>query len=116
LSWQDQGRQEHGWFGNGTAAGHTDADDGRFIGSDGLGQRITAVAYSAIASLPRAVRAWAERQLDARSLSRLTEVMTAWSRGGKLDPASFAEHFFGRERTILSWRNFAALRRERPRE
>lgn len=34
--------------------------------------------------------------MDAQSLSRLTEVMTAWSRGGKLDSASFAEHFFGR--------------------
>lgn len=34
--------------------------------------------------------------MDAQSLSRLTEVMTAWSRGSKLDSASFAEHFFGR--------------------
>lgn len=69
MSWQDQGRQEHGWFGNGTAAGHTDAGDGRLIGPDGLGQRITAVAYGAIASL-RARRGHGPRDSWTRSRCR----------------------------------------------
>lgn len=94
LSWQDQGRQEHGWFGSGTAAAH--ADEARLLGPEGLGGRIEAAGRGAIVSLPRALRAQGERQLDARSLSRLSEAMTAWSRGGRLDAAQFAERFFGR--------------------
>lgn len=96
MSWETQGRQDHGWFGHGTAPQDANNGDERQFGPQGLSQRIGAVAYGAIASPPPALRAWAGFQLNARALSQLTEIMTAWTRGAKLDPTIFAERFFGR--------------------
>ncbi len=62
----------------------------------GLAQRIEAVAHGAIGALPQTLRKRAEAQLGNGSLPQFTEAMTAWSRGTRLDEASFAERFFGR--------------------
>jgi hypothetical protein len=97
VGWEDQGRQEHGWFGHGTApAKANDASGEGMFGPDGLAQRILAVAHGAVGALPQALRARAAAQYDAGNLGRLTEVMTAWSRGTKLGVDEFAERFFGR--------------------
>ena len=41
MSWQDQGRKEHGWFGDGTAPQTVkDASAGGGDGPDGLARRI----------------------------------------------------------------------------
>lgn len=98
VSWQDQGRQGHGWFGSGTASAQRDdrAGDAKRFEPGGLQLRIAAIAYGAIASLPPALRRRAEARLGAAGLSRLTEVMTAWVLANRLDQASFAEHFLGR--------------------
>lgn len=98
VAWQDQGRQEHGWFGHGTAGQKADgaAAQGGLFGRDGLDQRIEAIAYGAIASLPSSLRRRAEAESDAGTRSKLTEVMRAWIGGARLDQASFAERFFGR--------------------
>jgi hypothetical protein len=103
MSWLDQGRQQHGWFGHGTAqeaeddgTEDDDATDSDLFGPDGLRQRISAVAYGAVAALPSALRARAAAPSAAGNLSRLTEVMPAWIGGDRLDQARFAGLFFGR--------------------
>jgi hypothetical protein len=97
MSWEDQGRQEHGWFGHGTApAASKDATDKNTFGPDGLAQRIQAVAYGALAALPPALRARAAAQYDAGNLARLTKAMTVWSKVTKLSDAEFADLFLGR--------------------
>lgn len=98
MAWQDQGRQEHGWFGHDRAGQKADgaAAQGGLFGRDGLDQRIEAIAYGAIASLPSSLRRRAEAESDAGTRSKLTEVMRAWIGGARLDQASFAERFFGR--------------------
>ena len=66
------------------------------FGPAGLGRRIQAVAHGAIGSLPAALPARAAAQYDAGNLARLTEAMTAGTRGAKLPEAKFATRFFGR--------------------
>jgi|GEM_PF-2750097 len=97
MSWLDQGRQQHGWFGHGTAQEATDdgSDDDLFR-PDGLSQRISAVVYGAVAALPPALRSRATAPSAAGNLSRLTEVMPAWIDGDRLDQTRFADLFFGR--------------------
>ena len=100
MSWQEQGRQEHGWFGHGASSlqqNDTTDGDASLFGFGGFNKRMSAVAYGAIASLPPALRAQAARQLNTHIVTQLIEVMAAWTRGIKLDQASFAKHFFGRD-------------------
>jgi hypothetical protein len=87
MSWIDQGRQYHMWFGHGTAAG----------GDAGLEQRVAAVAGGAIAAFSPAERQRAEAQLRGGSLRTLTQAMLAWASNGGGDRAGFAERFFGRD-------------------
>ena len=98
MSWQDQGRKEHGWFGDGTAPQTVkDASAGGGDGPDGLARRIQGVVHGAVAALPAALRRRAEAQLDGGGLSRLSEAMTAWSRGAGLGKAEWAERMLGRD-------------------
>jgi putative RNase toxin 50 of polymorphic toxin system len=98
VSWQDQGRQKHGWFGDGKGAEKPkDAPgSGSVFGPGRLAQRIQAVAHGSIGALPQALRARAAAQYDAGNMARLTEVMTALSSGARLSNAEFADRFFGR--------------------
>lgn len=97
MSWQDQGRKEHGWFGDGTAPqAAKDASAGGGDGPDGLARRIQGVVHGAVAALP-ALRRRAEAQLDGDGLSRLSEAVTAWSRGAGLGKAEWAERTLGRD-------------------
>ena len=98
MSWQDQGRQKHGWFGDGTAPQTAkDASAGGGDGPDGLARRIQGVVHGAVAVLPAALLRRAEAQLDGGSLSRLSEAMTVWSRGAGLGKAEWAERMLGRD-------------------
>jgi hypothetical protein len=98
VSWEDQGRQEHGWFGDGKGPEKPkDASgSGGVFDLGGFVQRIRAVAHGTIGALPQALRARAAAQYDAGNLARLTEAMTAWSNGTKLSKSAFADRFFGR--------------------
>jgi hypothetical protein len=97
VSWEDQGRQEHGWFGDGKGPDRPkDASGSRGVFDLGGVQRIQAVAHGAIGALPQALRARAAAQYDAGNLARLTEAMTAWSNGTRLSKSEFADRFFGR--------------------
>ena len=98
MSWEDQGRDERGRFGDGKGSEKpkdTSADGGIF-GLGGFSQRIQAVAYGTIGVLPHVLRARAPAQYDAGNLARLTEAMTAWFGGARLSDAAFADRFFGR--------------------
>ena len=97
MSWEDQGRQYHMWFGHGTAA---DKGEKASSGSSVIGQstadRVLALAYGALASLPAARRGQAEAQYNNGTLPRLREAMTAWLRATALTGAEFASRLFGR--------------------
>ena len=97
MSWEDQGRQQHGWFGDGKAS-QTSAGgsgDGNAFDPGTLAQRIQAVAHGVIGALPSALSRRAEVQHHDGGLSQLTEVMAAWSQNDKGDPRRFADRFFG---------------------
>ena len=79
MSWEDQGRQTHGWFGNGKAPdGNQDA-------------RIDAIAYAAIASIPARTRGHFSASFDRHSLGQLRTAMAVWMNARTLDRASFAD-------------------------
>lgn len=97
MSWEDQGRQEHGWFGNGTApVNPKDGASGKTSTNTSRGDFATALAYGAIASMPAAQRARAEAAFQGRSLTAFREAMLAWMRGTGMKPEAFADRFFGR--------------------
>ena len=98
MSWKDQGRQYHMWFGRGTAPdkGKKATPDRSMIGSS-TDDRVLALAYGAIAVLPASLRRQAEAQYQRGTLPRLKEAMAAWIKGTRLDRATFANRFFGRE-------------------
>ncbi len=97
MSWEDQGRQYHMWFGHGTAAdkGKQPGPGSSVVGKS-TADRVLALAYGAIASLPAAQRRQAEAQYHSGTLPRLKEAMTAWLRATALDQATFASRLFGR--------------------
>jgi hypothetical protein len=113
VAWQDQGRQEHGWFGHGTAPQDyvDDATNDSLFGAGGLEARIQAVAYGAVAALPSALREQAATLFDATHLAQLTETMKVWIRGARLDQAQFAALFFGAQRMTPSSLTCAERRR-----
>ena len=97
MSWEDQGRQYHMWFGHGTAGDRgTKAAPGSSVVGQSTADRVLALAYGALASLPTAHRGQAEAQCHDGTLPRLKEAMTAWMRGTALNQAAFAGRFFGR--------------------
>jgi hypothetical protein len=94
MSWEDQGRQQHGWFGSGKGQ-DTNIDD---LAPDGqsLNQRIDAVISGSIAALPRTLRASADIRLDTGTRAQLSSLMVTWSGGADMDRTAFAGQFFGR--------------------
>lgn len=58
--------------------------------------RVLALAYGALASLPTARRGQVEAQYNNGTLPRLREAMTAWLRATALNGADFASRLFGR--------------------
>jgi len=95
--WVYQGRQEHGWFGNGTSPQANDTggtSSGQSADGD-LPPRIRSIAFGAIGRLPASQRARYERQLDGGALARLLKAMPAWNRATELDRETFRERYFG---------------------
>ena len=61
MSWEDQGRRYHMWFGHGTAADKgTKAAPGSSVVGQSTADRVLALAYGALASLSAARRGQAE--------------------------------------------------------
>ena len=97
MSWEDQGRQYCMWFGHGTSANKNKqpAPDSSVVGKS-TADRVLALAYGAIASLPAAQRRQAEAQYHNGTLPRLKEAMTTWLSATALGRATFAFRLFGR--------------------
>jgi hypothetical protein len=97
MSWEDQGRQYHGWFGHGTAAAAGDEPSnggaGAMFDPDNIAARIDAIAYSATAHMPRSDRHRDSVAFDRPRLERLRKVMTAWTGARSLSEAAFGERF-----------------------
>ena len=97
MSWEDQGRQYHMWFGHGTAADKAkQPTPGSSVVGQSTADRVLALAYGALASLPAARRGQAEAQYNNGTLPRLREAITAWLRATALNGADFASRLFGR--------------------
>ncbi len=96
MSWEDQGRQEHGWFGHGTAPPKLGNDPAERSVMAGLDARIRTLGHCAITDIPRKVRYHHAASFPEPVMAQLVEAMGAWARGLLLDRPEFAARFFGR--------------------
>lgn len=88
MSWETQGRQEHGWFGHGTGPG--DATD---IG--GLADRIAWTAHASLMHMPRKEWRNGAATFDAPRVQRLQTAMAAWVGAHPLSRAEFERRLVG---------------------
>jgi len=92
MSYETQGRQEHGWFGHGTApASSTDpkqdgSADALFDPANQTA-RFEAIARAAVASLPQAMRGRSAASFDQKRLGQFTTLMTNLASGKASDVA-----------------------------
>lgn len=89
-SWQNQGRQGHGWFGHGTGPGN----DPSTLGP--LDERAGAAAQTAFMALPRALHSRTGVLYGLDHAGRLKALLSRWSGAVRLSDDAFAGHFFGR--------------------
>ena len=88
MSWEIQGRQEHGWFGHGMGPGGV-AD----IGS--LADRIAWTAHASLMGLPRQDWRNSAAAFDGERVQRLQTAMAAWIGARSLSRAEFEKRFVG---------------------
>ena len=84
MSWEDQGRQGHGWFGHGSApetsaSAQQDNSAAALFDPTNAADRFDAIAHAAIANLPAADRGRASASFDARRLVQFRTLMSALS-------------------------------------
>lgn len=94
MSWEDQGRQFHGWFGDGTAPPKPEppTNGAASIFDPGAYEaRIDAVAYAAVAHMPQADRQRQAASFDRQRLENLRTAMMAWIGVRSMTDAAFAE-------------------------
>jgi hypothetical protein len=93
MTWIDQGRQEHGWFGHGTSATRLDPADPATRG-ELRGRTFAAVEYAADAMggtgglAPFNVKA---------TRDTLRDLVPVWAAGAHLPPNTFRQIFFGKD-------------------
>jgi hypothetical protein len=91
MTWEDQGRQDHGWFGHGTAPVTTDQTDGsadKLFDPANKAGRFAAIAHAAIADLPRAERGRSAASFDSKRLAQFTSLMAVLSGNKRLELAA----------------------------
>ena len=88
MSWENQGRQEHGHFGHGTGSGA--ATD---IGN--LQNRIAWIAHASLMHLPRKEWHTEAATFDSQRTQRLQKAMVAWIGARSLNRAEFEKQFVG---------------------
>lgn len=101
MSWEDQGRQEHGWFGHGTVPAKMIAaarySSERFAPTPAaLDARIRSLGHCAICAMPKKLRQHQAASFPEQVMAHLTDAMRGWVRGLLLDRADFARRFFDR--------------------
>jgi len=99
MRWEDQGRQQHGRFGHGTAppkdkTNATESDP--MFESSTYAPRIQAIAHTAFANMPRKERYRHSITFDKQRLAQLREAMTAWIGARSLTDAAFEDKFVDR--------------------
>ncbi len=80
-SWMWQGRQDHGWFGHGTAPDRDDSEEGGSDSNpnaDNWQSNIIAATRAAVGALPVESRSAFERALSTATLGRIVAVFGAW--------------------------------------
>lgn len=88
MSWEDQGRQEHGYFGHGTGTGTT-----KKVG--GLADRIPWTAHASLMQIPRKDWHNGAATFDAQRLKRLQTAMGAWIGARSLSREKFEKRLVG---------------------
>ncbi len=88
MSWETQGRQEHGWFGHGTGPG--DATD---VG--GLAERVARTAHASLMDLPRKEWRNGAATFDGSRIRQLQTAMAAWIGARALSRAEFERRLVG---------------------
>lgn len=92
-SWQCQGRQYHGWFGDGTCAESGLSDDRRASAAEmAKARHVLAVLYGAVGALPQTLRARWEGWLHRGGADSLSTLLGAWS-ADRFDRAAFRAQF-----------------------
>jgi hypothetical protein len=91
MGWEDQGRQEHGWFSHGTSgkSGTPPESGGSGERVPDLGDRIRFTAFAALGRLPPAARPLFEARLNGGGLERLQQAATAWAAAAGLPLTEF---------------------------
>ena len=84
MSWEDQGRQGHGWFGHGSApetsaSAQQDNSAAALFDPTNAADRFDAIAHAAIANLSAANRNRSSASFDARRLVQFRTLMSALS-------------------------------------
>ncbi len=64
MGWEDQGRQEHAWFGSGTSPASDNSNNDSAPSDAELARRLGAVIYGAVAAMPPALQTSAAARLD----------------------------------------------------
>jgi len=98
MSWEDQGRQEHGWFGHSTAAPKdkppvTTSDP--IFAATNYAPRIDAIAHTVLMHMPRTDWHREVLSVNPERLELLRTAMTAWIAGRSLDEVAFGQRFLG---------------------
>ncbi len=88
MSWETQGRQEHGWFGHGTGP-----EGGPDIGD--LAERVAWTAHASLMGLPRQDWRNSAATFDGDRVQRLQRAMAAWIAARSLSRAEFERRFVG---------------------
>ncbi len=100
MSWEDQGRQEHGWLGDGTSDKAKDSggtNDAALFAPGFIAARMEAAIHGSVGALPPKSRTHPAARPNAAAVDRLTGLMSEWNRAATLDPARFAAYFFNRD-------------------
>ena len=91
--WMYQGRQSHGWFGNGTAPKDDVAEANELFRPPNAGERVDSAAHVLIASVSRTERdRWSYAASDA-GRDRLKTAVAAWYGASALSRDAFRAQF-----------------------
>lgn len=118
TSWMYQGRQAHGWFGDGTSPDSADDESqesdhrvGGLFDPGNIGDRVDYAARCVIGSLSRADRRNPAAVFDSRALGKLRNAVIATDGASGLSRMRFGSGFSIRIRAMRLWTAGGAWRR-----
>ena len=90
TSWECQGRQEHGWFGDGTCGDKTGNSVGRKAQCiECIYHEIERAAHTVVGLLAGPGRQVYERHFNQGGIEQLKATVPAWVRGASAKPETF---------------------------